>query len=371
MTEKQPKPSAEEIVSSDEYRKILLEKICNIAGFECLVNYSRDPRGIGACDITPGMIAAAKAIIASSSRAELRVARQHFNTVHLLAFWKRYGELIDKGVAAGALPSKSPLFTTGSGGSGWNLNLVGIPDEYFDSGLYRAASDGKSDFKYVPMQRQKAKRTCTIRADIFQSLHGRLAYVLHLVRRSATRAYNEFLLEERAAGSSIWEAYQAHIFLDVFLYDPDHPGFGQSKFDAIFFASNFGDLIFFLRESMNLKKPLRIPAITEFLKRQTKYNLRLSQEISLEDNHARNHHRQLLRYDHERGFVHMDEMPAYMAEEYHRLFRENLMLDDLGCPFGRTKGVHKNALVEVYDYFDKLFLHSIGRSWEFRALFDK
>lgn len=368
MAEQSPKIGGHAHVYSDEFRKTLLHKVTSIEGFECIVNNSSQPRGIGACDIGPSVIAAAKNIISSLPMAELRVARQHFNSAHLLAFWEQYNELLKKGIAGGAISKQFPLFTVEPDRVCRTLHLQKISPEFLCSGFFRGTHAESNSFRYIPMPTHKARQAYVDKEDVLRSLHGRLAHVLYLARQTLTFVYYKFLSEERLAESAVWEAYQLHVFFDAFLYDPDNPGFGQSPFDMIFFVSNLSELILYLREAINLKLLLDISNLIDFLKKQTKFNLRLSQEISLEDNHVRNWHREFLQYDPELGVVRMKDTPVQLLDEARQLFRETLQIDDLGCPFGRVKGVQKNALVEIYNYFDGLFLHAIERSWEFKVL---
>lgn len=366
MTKLPPEIGAYTHVYSDEYRKTLLHKVTSIEGFECLVENSRY-RGIGGCEIGSSVIAAAKHIISSSPMAELRVARQHFNTAHLLAFWEQYNELLKKGIANGAISEQFPLFTVKPDLVYRTLHMQKISPEFLYSGFFRAAHE-INGFRYIPMAIHKARLAYVDKTDVLQSLHGRLAHVLFLARQTLTFTYDKFLLDEKLAESAVWEAYQLHVFFDAFLYDPDHPGFGQSTFDKIFFVSNLTELILFLRESIKSKWLLDTSHVNDFLKKQTKFNLRLSQEISLEDNHVRNWHQEFMQYDPELGVAHMNGMPVQLLEDARHLLRETLRLEDIGCPFGRAKGVQRNALVEIYNYFDRLFLHVIEHCWEFKVL---
>ncbi len=62
-----------------------------------------------------------------------------------------------------------------------------------------------------------------------------------------------------------------------------------------------------------------------------------------------------------------ENIPSGILEKCRDPFQD-LALTSLGCPFARAKGVKINALTEMYQYFDRLFVRVLDVSWEFAHL---
>jgi hypothetical protein len=92
----------------------------------------------------------------------------------------------------------------------------------------------------------------------------------------------------------------------------------------------------------------------------------------LEESEALNHCRDLLIYDEQQGIVRLngltDEVRQQLREE--KIEPYQIVRFD-GCPFAKSKGVDHNALLEVYEFFDRLMLHLLNFSPEFGNLFVK
>lgn len=353
-------------VSSEVYRKQLLSHILHIDGFERLIDDSRNPAWPASVKFSANAIASAKRLIGAFPMNELRLARQHYNSLHLLAFWRYYNSIVKDGIAAGILTERFPLFAVSHDPVRQQMSLQPVAEAGLGTGSYRAIPGDRLSFEFIPDSDYGARAATLQQADVLLSLHGRLAYLFTLAQRTFTATYNQFLIQERSAKSVLWEAYQIHIFFNLFLYKPDEPGFGQSKFDHIFFGSNLNELIIFLRHAMESGIAVDLEHVQSFLKRQTKYYLRLSQLISLEDNDLLNRHKEYLRYDEKQGVVRMADAPVDLTEPVRQLFRKTLQLENLGCPFGRIRGLETNALMEIYDYFDNLFVRVLENAWEFK-----
>ena len=173
------------------------------------------------------------------------------------------------------------------------------------------------------------------------------------------------LARERQATSATWDSYKIHVFLDTFLYRLNNGSTRTSKFDFVFFANNRLELVVWLDSSLKAGKPLSLKQAEMFLNSQTKHYLGLSQRITLEENEVLNCHRELLHYDEIRNVVCLENIPPGILEKCRKPIQD-LALTNLGCPFARAKGVKINALTEMYQYSDQLFLRTLEASWEFK-----
>jgi len=92
--------------------------------------------------------------------------------------------------------------------------------------------------------------------------------------------------------------------------------------------------------------------------------------ISLEESEALNHCRSLLMYDERQGIVILNGLTDVVRQQLREKLLEPYQMARFdGCPFAKSKGVDRNALLEVYEYFDKMMLHLLNHSCEFHNLF--
>jgi hypothetical protein len=168
----------------------------------------------------------------------------------------------------------------------------------------------------------------------------------------------------------VWHAYKIHQFLDYFLYIGPNGDNCGATFEGIFFNSNISELTLFLEHHFAEQRCLSLLEVDQFLHRQRNHYLTRAISISLEESEALNHRRDLLIYDERQGIVILngltDEIRQKLREEKIEPYQ---MARFDGCPFAKSKGVDHNALLEVYEFFDRLMLHLLNLSPEFSNLF--
>ena len=205
---------------------------------------------------------------------------------------------------------------------------------------------------------------------VLDSLYGRLTLIAQSFHETSVILYQMFLARERQAASATWDSYKIHVFLDTFMYRLNHGSTRTSRFDLIFFANNRLELIVWLDSSLKAGKPRSLKQAEMFLNNQTKHYLGLSQRITLEENEVLNCHRELLHYDEIQNVVRLGNIPPEILEKCRKPIQD-MGITSLGCPFARAKGVKINALTEIYQYSDQLFLRILEASWEFKRLFNQ
>lgn len=357
-------------VSGPAWRSEFLTRIEAIPDFLTLVDRSRERNFSARSEMAPAMADHAQRVIRQYSLHELRVARQFYNAQHLLAFWRRYNEIISTGIARGILSRRFPLLSVKVDAANRSLTLDSLKLEQATAGIFRRL-DASLPPRFEWTDCDAGDRALAERLseqDVLDSLHGRLAWILQQARTAGSILYTQFLGHEREAGSDQWAWYKIHVFLDNFLYNADGGSRGLSRFEFVFFSSNKEELMVWLAWELRQGSRLGIPRVRSFLARQTKFNMALSQRISLAENEVRNSRRDLLAYDPSSEIVKLAIPPGDILENAERHFRE-MDVRSLGCPFGREKGVARNALAEIYEYFNQLFVRAIEGSWEFQRLF--
>jgi hypothetical protein len=116
---------------------------------------------------------------------------------------------------------------------------------------------------------------------------------------------------------------------------------------------------------------LVISDVRDFLSRQTVHALKFSLKIQLPEAQVLNEHKELLAYNPGTDIVELQNIPQDMLESARAQIHEHGLIQTGGCPFAQAKGLNGNALVEVYDYFNTLFIAVLSSSWEFNALFSE
>jgi hypothetical protein len=354
-------------IADPAWRDDLLSKLDKIPDFHTLANRSRSDGPVVRRALVPRMAAQARAILDEYDWEELRAARHYYNTQHLLAFWKHLHSLIVAAVENKFVSPELPLVRIAGESTEDRLivNHYSMTD-LVDGVFYRNADKGFDYSRRKPGPGNEGFRGT--REEAFVSMEGRLSWVAYLAIDSYTQIYNAFIAGQYHRQTEIWKQYLVHVFLDNFLYFPDGTDSGCSRFDLVFFTNNEKELLVYLRSRFDKGNRLTITDVADFLERQSLYHLKLSQLITLEENDIRGVHKKLLYYDEDSGIVRM-QYPEELIEQSRKVIRDRLNLKELGCPFGRAKGAEHNALLEVYRYFDLLFAAVLGRSWEFRYLF--
>jgi len=109
--------------------------------------------------------------------------------------------------------------------------------------------------------------------------------------------------------------------------------------------------------------------VSEFLERQRKFFLKLALTITLAENEIHNRRKDLRWYDHTAGIV-----KDGISEELIKHFDETVikrygLIKQSGCPFAKSKAFKKNALIEIFEYYDSMMIHMLSRASEFKQLF--
>lgn len=372
MTNTNTPVSMLERIRSPEWRAHFICEISAIHGFDDILQHSRNPQFEMQPDLFKQVYAQAIQILACYPKEELRTARQHYNTQQLLAFWRHYDDLINRGISKGLISKRFPLLTARFDPVNNRVVLDGIKISQMKGGVYIKDSNSEATFSRREIdQRRVNLEYAPFTNDVLDSLEGRLTFLVHLVRQSSSILYAKFLLSESQAASDVWDAYRIHVFLDNFMYRDIETGLvGSSKFDFIFAPSNCRELIVWFKAALISGKHITIGQVREFLGKQTKYYARLSQRITLAENEVLNTHKEFLFYDESEGVVRMGSIPQEVFDPANDRYMD-LAITSMGCPFGRVIGARDNALFEIFQYFNNLFIRVLEESWEFGCLFRK
>lgn len=356
-----------ELVGSSVWRSALLAKFAALPDFDSLLAQSCSPAGV---DKTAGSLAElnmkAAQIVRSHDRQELVVARQYYNNEHLVRFWRFFCEELDKIVASNDLDPDFPLFEITMDLSVPDYRVGPLAPSFLEG--HAGAGDGGHE----------SRGSCSQISSRFPDVdHGDLRRLF--VKLSVFFAYQASLLAafyrlflniHRKQGGEIWDYYRIHFFLDNHLYGRDNEYFYRSSFDLIFFNSNLLELGIFLHYHFSRGLPLSLDDVRGFLRRQTEYHLKRALTISMEDNEIFNRRKDLLEYLPDEGLVSMrgvsDELRAFYRKsviEYYGLLKQG------GCPFAKSKGVSRNALLELYGYSNELIIQLLSRAEEFDRVF--
>jgi hypothetical protein len=294
--------------------------------------------------------------------------RHYYNTKQLVDFWKFYQELVESGITRNVVTRDFPVLLAELRNSALFLSGLGV-NQFAQGYVYRDGNNPQG-FQRMNIANGDAVMNMNSPEEIWNSLVGKMFLMLQAIVSSGKLLYTHFLNEQWRIQSEIWDYYKIHIFLDTFMYIKDGIPRAHSGFDFVFFNSNYFELKEFLRDRLISGIRLTIPEVDQFLKRQRVHNLRLSQHISLVEADVLNKHKELLRYDQLSGIVQLQEIPSsILSASQNKVHHELGFVKVDGCPFARTKGVRGNALVEVYEYFDDLFLALLEHAWEFQTLY--
>lgn len=190
-------------------------------------------------------------------------------------------------------------------------------------------------------------------------------------KQSLESAFLLYIKSERKLRSKQWKNYCVVNFLNIFLSrHMEKLGDGKSlhtaensSFNAIFSNNNGIRLKIYLDWHYINHKPIKLSDVVLYLKNQRQYLTRLSLKLSREETFLENKYKDKLTYIPEENIVRLPEAvlhdKAGEAIAYcHKLEKPNYV----GCPFTRSIGVKESATLEVYAYFDSLFLRVIRAS---------
>ena len=191
-----------------------------------------------------------------------------------------------------------------------------------------------------------------------------------LKRNAFKQFYDLYIHQIREKRNNAWDYYVIHYYLDNTLFGNGRGRYQKAHFDCIFFNSNIFELKRYFEYHINRASHLSIANIQAFLRRQRDTNVRRALAISLEENEVNNRRKDLLVYDPEAGVVQFDDISQELLDHYHETVINvfGLIKQD-GCPFAKTKGIEKNAVIEVFEYFDNMMVYVLRNSSEFSQLF--
>lgn len=361
-------PSSDlELVGSPVWRSALLAKFATLPGFDSLLTQSCSPSGVDKTTVPLAELnMKAAQIVHSHDRQELVVARQYYNNEHLVRFWRFFCEELDKIVSANGLDPHFPLFEITMDLSVPDYRVRPLASSFLED--HADAGDGGHETR-DPSSLISSRFPNVDHIDLrrlFVKLSVFFAYQTSLL----VAFYRLFLNIHRKQGSEVWDYYRIHFFLDNHLYSRDNEYFYRSSFDLIFFNSNLVELGIFLHYHFSRGLPLSVDEVRGFLRRQTEYHLKRALTISMEDNEIFNRRKDLLEYLPDEGLVGIrevsDELRAFYRQsviEYYGLLKQG------GCPFAKSKGVSRNALLELYGYSNELIIQLLSRAEEFDQVF--
>lgn len=370
MSQRKGLDESQERIQEAEWRARLLQEIDALDGYDQIIGHTLTHSAPPPPDILTRLSQRASIILGKFPKEDLRVARHFYNTRQLIAFWKHYCELIDNCVNGGTETEPLPLVSISLDPTNKKITLQPVPKHLLTAGRFIRTNEDAlhPTFRFIaPGKETPHPDALTRRQDALDSLEGRLTYAVQTAFQSSSILYKLFLHMERRSESEIWDYYKIHIFLDCFLYQQQKGHTRTSKFELIFFSNNLRELMIWLASAAKKDTHASDTDVDAFLERQTKYYLALSQRITLEENEILNTHKELLRYDSDSGTVVLGSAPDELLAESRNLY-ECLGISSIGCPFGRTKGINGNALLEIYTYYDRLFARITKSSWEFKWL---
>lgn len=335
-------------------------------GFDELLEHSRDRLRE---QLTAKLSNHATQMLSAYSKEELHAARLYYNTRHLVGYWRYYRQCVDDAILNGRIPASFPLITADSDTISRRITLSKFNARKLFDGIFIPTSrgQGRSSFVRSEMTLGQLQDLNPDARVVLDSLDGRLSLVVKHFRETSAILYRLFLSDERRKGSELWDAYRIHLFLDTFMYRCDNGYVRSSRFDFIFFANNRLELMIWLEACLQNGESLSLKKAEQFLTRQTRYYLGLSQTIRLDENEVLNRHKELLYYDPVQRITRLRTVDLEILEACRAAIKD-LGTNSQGCPFARVKGAKTNALTEVYQYLDRLFLFVLGNSWEFKRL---
>jgi len=346
------------------FKREFLVQLNTVDGFDRLVCISRDNKKEEKANIIQSITPAAKEIIHNYDKSVLAKVRAYCNNNHLLAYWRWFIDFQKNYTSTNAVDQSFQMFDVvqKDGGAGFELNPVSI--ESFELFFYWKTTDDPPIYKSC-LHNEKYKhyyQWSDCKHGMLEQISGRLRMLHRQWVAYATYVYNEFITRQKSLSSPTWDDYRVHYFLDLFLYKTSDEHKHSSSFDNIFFSCNLHELDIYIRYQMKTLKKLSLADIELFLNRQTKYYIKIAQTLNVEETAYLNGYRHLKYYD----FIHEVVMMPELSNELRSSLNEKLIVKDGcvksdGCPFAKSKGIHGNAVHEVFSSFDQMMLKVVGR----------
>ncbi len=307
----------------------------------------------------------ARQLINTYPKDELAVARQHYNSKHLVLFLKYYNHLKNRLITSKSINAEFPLFLFKSHDIQKSMEIFPFGIENFQN---------KSIVNHTKIHRIKTARNNTqptiFRHRRLDSLLLKLQQLASILKHSNEYTYKLFLREAAEQNSTAWECYKIHYFLDEFLFVNRNGAPSRAPFSGVFTNSNLLELQIFLTYYARSNLALTHRDLESFLENQRQYYLRISVTAPMVDILLLNGRKDLLAYDPEQNIVHMRNAPKEVLESIQKEGINSFGYSKLdGCPFAKMKGVNSNALIEVFRQFDDLALFMLKQTDDFMSLF--
>lgn len=348
-------------VSSSTWRKRFLKNFYNIKGLEETIELANSQM---LPTVMPYKMAASEALslIKTYPINELAWARAHYNSLHLIEFWRWYNEYIDQWINRYNIDPDFPVFSVSEANS--VPNLIHIPPHTItaQAEIYLTKKDHDAlniFFKGL------------IEKPDLQQLINKIIALHHIVKEGFEQTYSIFLQQQKKNKTEALEFYKVHRVLDNFLYVRKDGNIAGAEFSKIFFNSNLFYVLAFLSHKKTNHERLSIEDIREFLCHQRKYLAMLAIKNTLAENEILNHCMDKHYYDTEDGVV-----KTKITEKTLQYFQKNKIeaynlkkLD--GCPFAKTRGVETTALIEIFEYFDNILINYLQTDSTILNVFDE
>ncbi len=362
------------IVKAEQWRKNFLDEINALDGFDDLVRHSRSVGRVP--EVDEKLKQRARDIVESRDMDELTAARQYYNNAHLLVYWRVLKEDIEKGYASGRISREFPLFQVKRDAGSGGIALEGVAAEFLDQIHFDVDETTLIDFTdpgaelcELPVL-FKLSDGSPSRQQPLNRAFMQLSLVSRIMLASLEAYYSSFIDYQYRQKSPILDYYRIHCFLDNFLYMNEEGDVRRSNYDAIFGNSSLYELKLYLQYNLDNEYLIDLKDVEAFLERQRKYYLSLALDITLEENEVHNRHKNLLAYDAERGVVHTQNISPELIEHFRTTVIESFgVVKQNGCPFAMSVGASGNALLEVFQYSDTVFLYVLRHSVDFNKVF--
>jgi len=362
------------IVKAPEWRDWLLNELNKSPDLLRFVNQSRSRNS--EAGLTVGALQSrANEIMKAVPKEELMAARQYYNNAHLLHFWGALSAEYEKMIQANVLNRDFPLFDLQVNHQTGQYRIKPLTMDFINSVNYEMPENARKPIEGVmgipvfppPMARKRKSKKGQARLD---RLFLKLSLANKVYSATTTAFYDIFLQQHRNSSSYVWDCYKLHCFLDNFLYVDASGTARRSPFEFVFLNSDIYELKVFLQDRYEKSSGLLFEDVAAFLERQRAYYLKYAVTVSLKENEVHNRHKELLHYDEKRGIVVPSQDTRALQEKYDReVIRRYGVHKQGGCPFAKSKGIRMNAMLELLEFVDNIFLKLTVATPEFAALY--
>lgn len=358
------------VVGSAEWRGTLLSRLSTLDGFDSLAAESRGLSAPTLAERAARLRIDAARIVGSYPKMELAAARQYYNTEQLLRFWRYFNREIANLARLGLITAEFPLFTMQADLERLVYGIKPVGIEYFGTLNTTGNGNGAHCPIQLPAQALHGLDAAGPGYARLSALFNKLL-ALHRIMTGTVRTYYDIFLNMGHKRNTVaWQCYKIHLFLDHYLYIDASGEPCRADFDHIFFSTNVKPLQFYLSHCLASGATVTLADAEAFLARQRNYYLEQALSLSIEDTEILNLERELIRYVPEKGVTTV----CGATDELREFYRQNRIIPYgriklSGCPFAKVKGVRGNAVLEVFEMFDRMILHLLLHTEEFYDLF--